>query len=183
MWQRWQSIGIRTASHAFSPPKDPLPAGLVAWPEFDHKVLGGNYHGHYDNGLAKAPRTRVRVVPTTTSNAVLTGIPAEDIVQLARDYAALHPAVIRVNYGIQRSERGGAAVRAIAALPALTGSWKDAGGGLQLTTSQAFHFNSPALEMPELQMRSTLAQQRKSEARIVNMSELGKALPEAHVFF
>ncbi len=67
---------------------------------------------------------------------------------------------------MQRSERGGNAVRAIAALPALIGSWKEVGGGLQLSTSGAFHFNRPALEMPELQMQSTLGR----EARIVNMS-------------
>jgi anaerobic selenocysteine-containing dehydrogenase len=105
--------------------------------------------------------------------APLTGIASEDIVELARAYATTRPAAIRLNYGMQRSERGGAAVRAITALPALTGSWKEAGGGLQLTTSQAFHFNSLALEKPELQRRSL-----GREARIVNMSELGKALIE-----
>ncbi len=104
--------------------------------------------------------------------AALTGIAKEDILQLARDYATVRPAAIRANYGIQRSERGGTAVRAIAALPALIGSWKEVGGGLQLSVSQAFQFNRPALEMPELQMRSKLGR----VARIVNMSELGSAL-------
>ena len=94
--------------------------------------------------------------------------------QLAREYATTRPAAIRVNYGVQRSERGGAAVRAIAALPALTGSWREVGGGLQLSTSQAFQFNRAGLEMPELQKRSALGR----EARIVNMAELGKALTE-----
>jgi anaerobic selenocysteine-containing dehydrogenase len=65
-------------------------------------------------------------------------------------------------------------VRAIAALPALVGSWREAGGGLQLSTSQAFQFNRAGLEMPELQKRSALGR----EARIVNMSLLGKALTE-----
>ena len=36
-------------------------------------------------------------------------------------------AVIRLNYGVQRSERGATAMRTIALLPALTGSWKDVG--------------------------------------------------------
>ncbi len=98
--------------------------------------------------------------------AGLTGIAAEDIVSLAREYATIRPAVIRLNYGIQRSERGGAATSAIAALPALTGSWKHVGGGLQLSLSQAFHFNRAGLEMPG---RPT---------RTVNMTELGKALTE-----
>jgi anaerobic selenocysteine-containing dehydrogenase len=107
-------------------------------------------------------------------SSALTGIASQDIIQLAREYAGTRPAVIRLNYGVQRSERGGAAVRAITALPAITGSWKEVGGGMQLGTSQAFQFNTKALEMPELQERSSLGR----EARIVNMSELGKALTE-----
>jgi anaerobic selenocysteine-containing dehydrogenase len=106
--------------------------------------------------------------------AALTGIAKEDIVQLAREYATTRPAAIRVNYGVQRSERGGAAMRAIAALPALTGSWREAGGGLQLTTSQAFQFNQRGLEQPDLQLRSSLGR----EARLVNMSQLGGALTQ-----
>jgi anaerobic selenocysteine-containing dehydrogenase len=110
--------------------------------------------------------------------AALTGIAKEEIVQLAREYAATRPAVIRVNYGVQRSEHGGKAVRAIAALPALTGSWREVGGGLQLSTSQAFQFNRRGLEMPELQQRSPLGAQGRRGGRIINMSELGKALTE-----
>ena len=42
----------------------------------------------------------------------------------------MRPSVIRVNYGIQRSERGGMAMRAVTMLPCLIGSWKEIGGGL-----------------------------------------------------
>ena len=98
--------------------------------------------------------------------AELTGLAAEDIVQLAREYATTRPAVIRLNYGVQRSERGAMAVRTIGLLPALTGSWRDVGGGLQLSTSQAFHFNSAGLERPDL----------GPKARTVNMTLLGQAL-------
>jgi anaerobic selenocysteine-containing dehydrogenase len=101
----------------------------------------------------------------------LTGIAAEDIVNLAREYATTTPSVIRLNYGVQRSERGGAAVRAVSILPALTGAWRHAGGGLQLTTSGGFRFNYAALERDDLQQISL-----GREARLVNMSELGKAL-------
>ncbi len=104
--------------------------------------------------------------------AALTGIPAEEIISLAREYATVRPAAIRVNYGVQRSERGGNAVRVIAMLPAVIGSWREAGGGLQLSTSHAFQLNRTALERPDLQLRSPLGR----EARLVNMSELGKAL-------
>ncbi len=102
----------------------------------------------------------------------LTGLAAEDIAQLAREYATTRPAAIRLNYGVQRSERGAMAVRTIALLPALTGAWRDAGGGVQLSTSQAFHLNRAGLERPDLQLASPLGR----EARIVNMSLLGDAL-------
>jgi anaerobic selenocysteine-containing dehydrogenase len=98
-----------------------------------------------------------------------TGIAAEDIVKLAREYATARPAAIRLNYGIQRSENGGMAVRAVAMLPCITGSWKEIGGGLQLSTSGAFQIQRSALQQPELMGRST---------RVVNMVELGTALNE-----
>ena len=103
-----------------------------------------------------------------------TGIPAADVEELAREYANTRPAVIRLNYGLQRNDNGGTAVQAIAMLPVITGAWREAGGGLQLSTSQAFAMNRPALERADLQQRSPLGR----EARLVNMSELGKALTE-----
>jgi anaerobic selenocysteine-containing dehydrogenase len=115
-------------------------------------------------------RERVREW-TPQRAAELTGLAADDIAALAREYATTRPAVIRLNYGLQRSERGAMSVRAIALLPVLTGSWKDVGGGLQLSTSQAFHLNSAALERPDLQQKAL-----GREARLVNMTELGAAL-------
>jgi anaerobic selenocysteine-containing dehydrogenase len=136
------------------------------------KLYDADYVAKYTNGFDELRALAAKYDPERV--AALTGIAKEDIVQLAREYATIRPAVIRVNYGVQRSERGGAAVRAIAALPALTGSFREAGGGLQLSTAQAFRFDKEALEMPELQMKSSL----RREARMVNMSELGKALTE-----
>jgi anaerobic selenocysteine-containing dehydrogenase len=136
------------------------------------KLYDADYVERYTNGFDSLAKLAAAYDPQRV--ATLTGIAAEDIVQLAREYAGTRPAVIRLNLGIQRSERGGASVRAISALPALTGSWKEIGGGLQLSTSHAFQFNTKALEMPELQERSALGRQ----ARIVNMAELGKALTE-----
>jgi anaerobic selenocysteine-containing dehydrogenase len=110
--------------------------------------------------------------------AAATGISAETIVQLAQDYAMAGreggggPAVIRLNYGIQRSENGGTAARAVCMLPLLTGAWKYKGGGLQLSTSGSFPFNDKALQMPELMQVSPLGR----SARVVNMSLLGQAL-------
>jgi anaerobic selenocysteine-containing dehydrogenase len=116
--------------------------------------------------------------------AAVTGIPAETIVRLARAYATAGrmasnenshgsgPAAIRLNYGIQRSENGGTAARAVCMLPLLTGAWRYKGGGLQLSTSGSFPFNEDALRMPELMLASPLGR----ASRVVNMSQLGEAL-------
>jgi anaerobic selenocysteine-containing dehydrogenase len=106
--------------------------------------------------------------------AAWTGMTAGEIEQLAREYATTRPAALRLNYGVQRAENGGAAVRAIAMLPALTGAWKTRGGGGQLSTSGAFAWDKKALERPDLALASPIGRL----ARVVNMSELGRALTE-----
>ena len=107
----------------------------------------------------------------------VTGIAAEAVERLAREYATCRdrtgrPAVIRLNYGIQRCENGGTAARAVCMLPLVTGAWKYRGGGLQLSTSGSFPFNKAALERPELMRASPLGR----GGRVVNMSRLGGAL-------
>jgi len=139
-----------------------------------HVIIAENLHDasyieHHTEGFETL---RQRVRPWTPQRAAeLTGLPAEEIVSLAREYATTRPAAIRLNYGLQRSERGAMAVRTIGLLPALTGSWQDIGGGLQLSTSQAFHLNRAGLERADLQH-----QLLGREARMVNMTELGAAL-------
>jgi anaerobic selenocysteine-containing dehydrogenase len=139
-----------------------------------HVIVAENLHdadyvARHTSGL-DGLRQRVRDW-TPQRAAELTGIAVEEIVGLAREYATTRPAVIRLNYGLQRSERGAMAVRTIALLPALVGAWKDLGGGLQLSTSQAFQLNRAGLECEELQYRAL-----GREARLVNMALLGKAL-------
>jgi anaerobic selenocysteine-containing dehydrogenase len=131
-----------------------------------------DYIARYTHGF-EALRKHVRSY-TPEHVAGVTGIAAADIEQLAREYATSVPAVIRLNYGIQRSQNGGASARAVCMLPALIGAWKHQGGGLQLSTSGAFVFDSMALERPDLMMASPL----ERPARIVNMSRLGHALTE-----
>jgi anaerobic selenocysteine-containing dehydrogenase len=99
---------------------------------------------------------------------------AGEVEQLAREYATTQPAALRLNYGVQRSENGGAAVRAIAMLPALTGAWMHRGGGAQLSTSGSFAWDENALRRPDLALASPLGRL----ARTVNMCELGHALTE-----
>jgi anaerobic selenocysteine-containing dehydrogenase len=76
-----------------------------------------------------------------------------------------------LNYGVQRSEGGGMATRAITMLPCITGGWKEIGGGLQMSLSGAFELNGDALKRPDL-MKSALGR----DARVINMVELGRVL-------
>ncbi len=129
------------------------------------------------NGFTELREFALREEHAPEVVAAVTGVPAETIVRLAREYAAAGhggrgPAVIRLNYGIQRSENGGTAARAVCMLPLLTGAWTKRGGGLQLSTSGSFPFNANALQMPELMRASPLGR----DARVVNMSQLGQAL-------
>ena len=103
--------------------------------------------------------------------AAITGISPEDVVRLAREYATTRPAAIRLNYGVQRSENGGMAVRAVTMLPCLIGSWKQVGGGLQLSTSGAYPLRRDLLDRTEL-MQVALGR----PARTINMVEIGHAL-------
>jgi len=136
------------------------------------KLEDREYVSRFTSGF-EALRKRAAQYPPERV-AQLTGIDKDDIIMLAREYATIRPAAIRLNYGVQRSERGALSVRAIALLPALTGSWREVGGGLNLSTSHAFHVNRAGLERPDLQLRSPLGR----EARLINMAELGKALTE-----
>jgi len=114
-------------------------------------------------------REKVKAYPPERA-AQWTGIAAEDIRKLAREYATTRPAVIRVNYGVQRSEGGGMATRAISMLPCIIGSLQEVGGGIHLSTSGAFDLNKQALRRPDLRPQGL------EPARVVNMVELGKAL-------
>ncbi|HXW92485.1 MAG TPA: molybdopterin oxidoreductase family protein [Terriglobales bacterium] len=133
------------------------------------KLYDADYVARYTTGFDELCLRVEEYPPERVSH--WTGISAEDITRLAREYATTRPAVIRVNDGIQRSENGGMAMRAITMLPTITGSWKELGGGLQYATSGAFAWNREGLARPDLMLRAL-----GRPARVVNMVELGRAL-------
>jgi anaerobic selenocysteine-containing dehydrogenase len=102
--------------------------------------------------------------------ASICGLEEETIVRLARLYASVRPSVIRINYGLQRHAGGGMAVRTVSCLPTVTGAWRDAAGGVLLSTSGTFPINYQALERPDLMPTP--------RPRTLNMSELGRVLLE-----
>ncbi|MBB6669756.1 molybdopterin-containing oxidoreductase family protein [Cohnella nanjingensis] len=105
--------------------------------------------------------------PDTVSG--ITGVPAADIVKLARLYGGTTPSFIRIGNGIQHHDNGGMCIRTIACLPALTGQWLHPGGGAIKGNGGYVQHNARALERPDL---------RQGKARSVNMNRLGSALLE-----
>ena len=95
-------------------------------------------------------------------------VPVQQIIDLARAYGTTRPAAIRLNYGMQRVRGGGNAVRAVACLPALVGAWRQAAGGVLLSSSGQFPVERAALQRPDL-----LAGR---QPRTINMSTIGDDL-------
>jgi anaerobic selenocysteine-containing dehydrogenase len=101
----------------------------------------------------------------------ITGVPAEDVRELARAYATTRPQAIRTLIGMGHHERGGMTLRTIACLPVLVGAWRELGGGMAGTTAWAAwapldlgQVARPDLEDPSI--------------RVVNMVQLGRALTQ-----
>ena len=109
---------------------------------------------------------------TPARTAETTGLTVEEVEWFARAYATTRPSAIRINYGLNRHAGGGMAVRTIACLPAITGAWRDVGGGVLLSTSGTFPTNNAALERPDLIAPGT---------RTLNMSQLGRILTDPHL--
>ena len=103
--------------------------------------------------------------------AEITGIPADTVVRLAREYGTATPSFIRIGNGLQHHDNGGMAVRAIACLPALTGQWGIPGGGAIKGNGHYSAVNAFNLERPDLLPDRNV--------RKINMNRIGEALTSA----
>lgn len=132
-------------------------------------LLDHDYIAHYTLGFAEL---KARVAEWTPQRAAeATGLEAADIERLAHEYGTAKPAAIRANYGLNRCAGGGNAMRAIACLPALTGHWRHANGGVLLSSSGSYGVDTAALERPDLFPAGLTP-------RAINMSAIGDALLE-----
>jgi len=132
-------------------------------------LLDRDYIARYTLGFEALAERVQQYTPQWAADVC--GLAVGEIVQLARDYGTAKPAAIRLNYGMQRHAGGGIAARTIACLPALTGAWREAAGGIVLTTADFYGFDHAALERPDL-----LGGRRP---RVVNHAQVGEALTAA----
>lgn len=98
----------------------------------------------------------------------ITGVPAGDVIRLAREYAATRPSFIRIGNGPQHHSNGGMMVRTVACLPALVGAWRDIGGGAIKSNGSYVGLNLGALYRDDLTPTP--------RPRTINMNQLGAAL-------
>jgi anaerobic selenocysteine-containing dehydrogenase len=132
-------------------------------------LVDRDYVDHYSVGFEELCVRAAAFDPQRV--AAICGITAPEIETLARLYGSTRPSLIRANYGMQRARGGGMATRNIACLPALVGAFRDAAGGILLSTSGNFSIDDAALARPDL-----LGTRRP---RTINMSTIGHALLDA----
>jgi anaerobic selenocysteine-containing dehydrogenase len=89
-------------------------------------------------------RDRAAEYPVDRVSA-LTGVDAETIVSLAREYATTKPAMLKLAQAINRHVHGGQSVRALLCLPAVAGQIGIRGGGVFTSTSNHIRFNTGAI--------------------------------------
>jgi anaerobic selenocysteine-containing dehydrogenase len=134
------------------------------------RLHDADYIERYTLGFDKL-RVRLAEYPPDRA-AQITGVSEEQIERFAREYAATRPSVIRVLVGLEHHAQGGTMFRSIACLPAITGAWRDRGGGLLSLTGRLrlLSLNIAAVEKSEME---------NSALRAVNMAQLGRALTDA----
>lgn len=128
-------------------------------------LIDADYVEHYTVGYEQL-RTRSLEFPPERV-AKITGIPSQDIITLAQEYAIAQPAALRIGVALERHSGGGQAVRAICCLPTLVGAWRHLGGGLLQVTNWAFPIQWNAIQRPDF---------IKAGTRVVNLWKLGAAL-------
>ena len=128
-------------------------------------LVDEDYIANYTVGFEDLAKRVQEYPPERVSE--ITGIPEADIVTLAREYATTQPSTIRVGVAIERQVNGGQAMRGIASLPALVGSWRHVGGGILQLPLWAFPLKWDVLQRPDLIQPGT---------RVLNQWLLGPAL-------
>ena len=130
-------------------------------------LLDTDYVAQYTTGAAAFLERAAQWPPARAADYC--GVPAADIEALATAYGTTRPAAIRLNYGVQRNAGGGDAVRAIMALPALAGHWRERAGGAVLSTS-GWRPDNDAVTRPDL-LGTRMP-------RTINMTTIGDALAD-----
>lgn len=130
----WQPETSSDGALALGMARHILDAGLVDRDFVNNHSVGFNEFADY-----------LRANVTVEWAAEHSGIPAQQIREVAEEFATADPATIWIGYGMQRHTNGGASVRAVDALVAMTGNVGKEGGGARYGHLRTWGFNYHAL--------------------------------------
>ncbi|MBT9772538.1 MAG: molybdopterin-dependent oxidoreductase [Coprococcus sp.] len=129
-------------------------------------LVDKSFVGKYTSGYPEFAETLDAYTPEWAESE--TGIPAEVIRQLAREFGEAKAPAIILGSGNSRHGNGGMTVRLITILSALTGAWQHPGGGLcGCTPIDTDYVNKSLITRPNF---------REKAARKININQIGQAL-------
>ena len=128
-------------------------------------LVDQDYVDNYTVGYAELAEKALTRTPEWAE--AITGIPAEDIRKLAREYATTQPSAIRIGVALEKSWGGGQDIRAVTSLPALTGAWRHVGGGILQFPVWEHPYKFDVICRPDLIPKGT---------QVVNNLQLGRVL-------
>ena len=114
---------------------------------------------------------RVRRYPPDVA-ARICGVPEAQIREFAEWFRTASPVAISVGNGLERNQNGGSGIRAVFALPALTGKLGVRGGGLVNGAGFAFPKTPARLARPDF---------IPSNTRTINIIDVGRDLLDPHL--
>ncbi len=129
-------------------------------------LVDKSFVGKYTSGYPEFAETLDAYTPEWAESE--TGIPAEVIRQLAREFGEAKAPAIILGSGNSRHGNGGMTVRLITILSALTGAWQHPGGGLCGCTPIDTDYVNKSL--------ITRSDFREKAARKININQIGQAL-------
>ena len=94
----------------------------------EQNLIDHDYVNNYTVGFDDLKLSAKNCTPEWA--AAITGVSAEDIRKLAKEFAKAEVAALRPGVAVERHYGGGQTLRAIFCIPALTGAWKKVGGGV-----------------------------------------------------
>ena len=129
-------------------------------------LVDKSFVGKYTSGYPEFAETLDAYTPEWAKSE--TGIPAEVIRQLAREFGEAKAPAIILGSGNSRHGNGGMTVRLITILSALTGAWQHPGGGLcGCTPIDTDYVNKSLITRPDF---------KEKAARKININQIGQAL-------
>ncbi len=132
---------------------------------FEENLADWDYMRDFSDGPERLQQHLTTRTPEWAE--AITGIPADDIRDLARLYGKTERAYLRCGYGFTRSRNGAANMHAVTCLPVVTGKWKHRGGGALFSNRELYGVDGTLIKGLDVVDPNT---------RALDMSQIGRVL-------